>query len=139
MPFALKMTALYVAINAALMLLLAYNVVRTRYRTRTGLGDNGKPEMLQAIRAHANNTEYVPIALILLVMARILGGNIFLIHAIGGTLTVGRVLHAAAFARADFWAKNTVSFGRFWGMVFTIASILIGILGCLWLAFTAPD
>ena len=138
MPFVLKLTAFYVAINAGLMLLLAYNVVRMRYRTRTGLGDEGKPEMLQAIRAHANNTEYVPIALILLVVVRLLGGNIFWIHAIGATLTVGRALHAAAFLNGEFWAKNTVSFGRFWGMLLTVASILIGILGCLWLAIAAP-
>lgn len=138
MPLVLKVTAFYVAINAALMLLLGYHVVRTRRRTRTRLGDEGKPEMLQAIRAHGNAVEYIPIALILLIMARWLGAGLLIIHAIGATLTAGRLLHAAAFLRGDFWDRNTLPAGRYWGMVLTVTSITFGILACMWLAATAP-
>ena len=97
MPLVLKMTALYVVLNAAIMLALATNVIRMRYRTRTRFGDTGNPEMMRAVRAHGNNTEYVPIALILLVLAHNLGGSLLLIHAIGLPLTVGRVLHGLGF------------------------------------------
>src|ERR1700704_1755501 len=97
MPLVLKMTALYIVLNAAIMVALAANVIRMRYRTRTRSCDTGNPEMMHAVRAHGNNTEYVPIALILLFLARVLGGGLPLIHAIGLPLTVGRILHAAGF------------------------------------------
>src|SRR5436190_19911167 len=97
MPLVLKMTALYIVLNAAIMIALAANVISMRYRTRTRFGDTCNPEMLRAIRAHANNTEYVPIALILLLLSHNLGAGLPLIHAIGLSLTVGRLLHGIGF------------------------------------------
>src|SRR4030081_1488153 len=93
MPLVLKMMAIYIVLNAAIMVALAANVIRMRYRTRTRSGDSGNPEMMRAIRAHGNNTEYVPIALILLLLAHSLGGGLPLLHAIGLPLPVGRILH----------------------------------------------
>ncbi|MEA2825497.1 MAG: hypothetical protein QOF03_1979, partial [Alphaproteobacteria bacterium] len=46
MPLVLKMTALYIVLNAAIMLALAANVIRMRYRTRTRFGDSSNPEMM---------------------------------------------------------------------------------------------
>src|SRR5258708_28779345 len=97
MPLVLKMTALYIALNAAIMVALAANVIRMRYRTRTRFGDTGNPEMMRAVRAHGNNTEYVPIALILLLLAHNLGAGLPLIHAIGLPLTVGRIPQGVGF------------------------------------------
>ena len=58
--------ALYAAINGLVMLVLAVLVSRARQKTGTNIGDGGKPEMARPLRAHANNTEYTPMALILL-------------------------------------------------------------------------
>ena len=138
MPFVLKMTALYVVLNAAIMVALAANVIRTRYRTQTRFGDGGNPEMMRALRAHGNNTEYVPIALILLVLAHNLGASLLLIHAIGLPLTVGRALHGIGFVERSHETPTGHSTLRRWGMILTLLAILIGILGCLWLVATAP-
>src|SRR6266566_1287264 len=138
MPLVLKMTALYVVLNAAIMLALAMNVIRMRYLTQTRFGDAGNPEMQRAIRAHGNNTEYVPIALILLVLAHNLGASLLLIHAIGLTLTVGRMLHAIGFVERSHETPTGHSTLRRWGMILTLLAIVIGILGCLWLLATAP-
>ena len=138
MPLVLKMTALYVVLNAGLMLALALNVIRMRYLTRTRFGDAGNPDMQRAIRAHANNTEYVPIALILLVLAHELGAGLLLIHAIGLTLTVGRMLHGIGFVERSHETPTGHSTLRRWGMILTLLAIVIGILGCLWLLATAP-
>ena len=85
----------YAALNALIMLVLSMRVVRARFKTNTAYGDGAKPEMAAPLRAHANNAEYVPVALILLwAIASPLGRSIWLIHGMGVTLTIGRILHA---------------------------------------------
>ncbi len=138
MPLVLKMTALYIVLNAVIMIALAANVIRMRYRTRTRFGDSSNPEMLRAIRAHGNNTEYVPIALILLLLVHSLGGGLPLIHAIGLSLTVGRMLHAAGFLLRGQETPTGHSYLRMVGMILTFFAILVGILGCLQLIVAAP-
>jgi uncharacterized membrane protein YecN with MAPEG domain len=138
MPFVLKVTALYVVLNAAIMLALALNVIRMRYRTKTRFGDAENPDMMRAIRAHANNCEYVPVALILLILAHRLGGTILLLHGIGLPLTVGRILHALGFLEPRHETPTGHSFLRRWGMVLTLLAIVIGIIESLWLVATAP-
>ena len=138
MPLVLKMTALYIALNAAIMVALAANVIRMRYLTRTRSGDAGNPGMMRAVRAHGNNTEYVPIALILLLLTHNLGGGLPLIHAIGLPLTVGRVLHATGFLAHRHETPTGHSQLRLAGMILTFCAILVGILGCLRLVAAAP-
>ncbi len=139
MPLVLKMTALYIVLNAVIMIALAANVIRMRYRTRTRFGDSSNPEMLRAIRAHGNNTEYVPIALILLLLAHSLGGGLPLIHAIGLSLTVGRILHGIGFLARAHETPTGHSYLRMVGMILTFFAILVGILGSLQLVVTAPN
>jgi uncharacterized membrane protein YecN with MAPEG domain len=138
MPLVLKMTALYIVLNAAIMVALAANVIRMRYRTRTRFGDSGNLQMMRAVRAHGNNTEYVPIALILLLLAHHLGGGLPLIHAIGLPLTVGRILHGLGFLLRGQETPTSHSYLRMAGMIMTFFAILIGILGCLRLVAAAP-
>src|SRR5258705_3971017 len=123
MPLVLKMTALYIVLNAAIMVALAANVIRMRYRTRTRPGDTASPEMMGAIRAHGNNTEYVPIALILLLLAHGLGGGLLLIHSIGLPLTAGRVLHATGFLIRGQKTATGHSYPRMAGMILTFFAI----------------
>ena len=58
--------ALYAAINALIMLVLGVLVVRARVATQTDIGDGGKPAMAGPLRAHGNNAEWVPMAMILM-------------------------------------------------------------------------
>ena len=139
MPLVLKMTALYIVLNAAIMVAFAANVIRMRYHTRTRFGDSNNPEMMRAIRAHGNNTEYVPIALILFFLAQHLGASLLLIHAIGLPLTVGRVLHGLGFLLRGQETPTGHSHLRLAGMILTFFAILVGILGCLRLVVTAPN
>lgn len=129
MPASLKITALYAAPNALLMLALGLNVVRNRFGTRTPILDGGNVRMIRAIRAHGNNTEYVPTVLILLGLVEWLGGAALLIHAIGIALTSGRVLHAAALLRST--GPGTL---RAAGMLLTWGAMLAGAVASLLLA-----
>jgi uncharacterized membrane protein YecN with MAPEG domain len=115
--------ALYAAINALIMLVLGILVVRARVKTQTEIGDGGNPVMMAAVRAHANNAEYVPLALLLMLILIPLRANAIVIHAVGATLTIGRILHAIGLSRS---------------MVLTWLSYLIAIFAILWLTSQLP-
>ena len=128
MPF--QMVAFYAAINALLMLVLGMLVVRARVSTRTEIGDGADPGLLGPLRAHGNNTEYVPMAVLLMMILYALGASVGVIHAVGATLTVGRILHAIGISR-----NVGASAPRLVGMVLTWLSYIIAIVVTLWLAF----
>jgi uncharacterized protein len=121
----------YTALNALIMLLLSILVVRARVVTQTLIGDDGKPSMAAPLRAHANNTEYVPMALLLMWgLASPIGGSTWLIHGVGVPLTLGRLLHAIGLSRST----GTSTF-RFLGMVLTWIAYIVGIVGLFWCVF----
>ena len=88
--------ALYVGLNLFLTLVLAINVVRHRFK-----GESGDPVALEkAVRAHGNNTEYVPIILVGLGVMAMMGASAQTISILGGTLFVARVFHAYGIQQA---------------------------------------
>jgi uncharacterized membrane protein YecN with MAPEG domain len=125
----LQMVAFYAAINALIMIVLGMLVVRARVRTRTEIGDGGDPALLGPLRAHANNTEYVPLAIVLMMLLYALGASVIVIHVVGVTLTLGRLLHAFGLTR-----NVGTSAGRLTGMVLTWLAYIIAIVVTLWLA-----
>jgi len=121
----------YAALNALIMLVLSILVVRARVATQTEIGDGGKPTMAGPLRAHANNAEYVPMALLLMWgLATPLGSSIWLIHGVGAPLTLGRILHAIGLTRS-----TGVSTLRFLGMILTWIAYIVGIAGLFWGVF----
>jgi uncharacterized membrane protein YecN with MAPEG domain len=125
--------ALYAAVNALIMLVLGILVVRARVKTHTEIGDGADPAMMAAIRAHANNTEYVPLALLLMLILIPLRASAMVIHVVGATLTMGRILHAVGLSRSA-----GTSLPRLLGIVLTWLSYLIAIAAILWLTSQLP-
>jgi len=125
----------YAAVNALIMLVLGMLVVRARVVTKTDIGDGGIPAMAGPLRAHANNTEYVPMALLLMwALCSPLGGSIWLIHGVGAPLTIGRILHGIGLS------QSTGPGGlRFIGILLTWIAYIVGIVGVLWLVFFAQS
>lgn len=91
---ALGAAALWTGLNLALMLLLGLNVTRLRLKLNVGVGSGGNAELERAVRAHGNNTEYVPGLLLGLALLALLGTSVTQIHIIGGVLFLARLLHA---------------------------------------------
>jgi uncharacterized protein len=121
----------YAALNALIMLVLSILVVRARVVTQTEIGDGGKPTMAGPLRAHANNAEYVPMALVLMWgLATPLGATIWLIHGVGVPLTLGRILHAIGLTRST--GTSTL---RFLGMILTWIAYIVGIVGLFYGVF----
>ncbi len=98
---AVPTTALYAALNAFLTVGLGLNVSRVRVQHKVFRGDGGVPEIVSAVRAHGNNAEHVPLALLLLLIAELCGGSSTVLHIFGGALLVARVLHAYGIMKAS--------------------------------------
>ncbi len=113
--------ALYTVFNTSLLLLLSLLTVRARVSTSVMLGDGGQTKMQQAMRAHGNASEYIPIGLIMLLALINIGAPTWVLHIQAGTLTLGRVLHALG-----LHAAPGPSTGRLLGMTLTWASMLFG-------------
>lgn len=90
-------SSIYVGLMALLLVALSLRVIRLRYRHKVEIGDGGVPELQRAIRAHANFIEYVPIALLLILMADLVGHEKWLVHLLGIALLIGRLAHAYGF------------------------------------------
>lgn len=128
----LAITPLYAGILALLYLFLAASVIRHRRRHGISVGDGGDVTFMRRMRAHGNFAEYVPIALILMAFAELLGTGALVLHAIGSSLLVGRLSHGWCFL---FTTRNLGA--RVAGMVLTFASIAMGAVVCLWVSLIA--
>jgi len=116
-------TPLYAGLLAILFLVLSIRVVQLR-GTGISLGDGGNPAMLRRIRGHANFAEYVPLILLMMAMLELSKFSIYLLHAMGITLFVARLLHAYALSFTEKF-----KFGRFWGTLLTyIVMVVAGVL-----------
>ena len=101
---------LYAALLGLLLIVLSVNVVRARRRYRVSLGVGTEEGMQQAVRVQANFSEYVPLAVILLILAELSGLPDAAVHAAGILLVTSRVLHAWGLAHS-----SGRTFGRFYG------------------------
>jgi hypothetical protein len=101
---------LYAGVLGLLLVALSAQVVLARRRFRVGLGTGTEEGMQQAVRVQANFVEYVPLAVLLLVLAEVTGLPGPAVHAAGLLLVASRVLHAVGLSRSP-----GRSFGRFYG------------------------
>ena len=73
--------------------ILTLNIARLRGKKRINLGDGGDPEMLAAVRAHANLIEFAPLCLLLIYFASDFYG-FRTVATLSVILLVSRALHA---------------------------------------------
>ncbi|MCK0538387.1 MAPEG family protein [Alcanivorax quisquiliarum] len=125
----LTVTALYTGLFLILLLALAASVVRRRLRGQVSLGDGGDAALRQAIRAHGNAAEYVPIVLISLSVLENMGTSAVLLHLYGGVFFLGRLLHAWGLAQ-----PQGVSNARKGGILLTWLVMLAMAVQLIWKA-----
>jgi len=106
--------ALWTGLNLLLLLVLSLLVVRQRRRHKVALGDEGIPELAQAIRAFGNATEYVPAAMVGIAVLAMVNAPPLAVHLTGFLLFVGRVTHAIGLSRS-----GGTSFARAIGITMT--------------------
>lgn len=130
----MRITGIYAALCALLIIILAVRVMLRRREKRIGIEDGGDHELRKRIRVHANAVEYVPIALILLLVVELNQTQPMLIHAFGIALIVGRVLHAFGLSKT-----SKVSFGRAVGMLLSLLTIVGMAVFLLWQSLVAAS
>ena len=128
---ALDAAGLYIGLNLLILLGLGFLVSLGRRDSAVSLGDGGKPALACRVRAHGNAAEWIPGALIGLVVLALMGASAFLIHALGLIFTLGRGVHAYAMCTG---AKPGPA--RFFGSIITYATYLVLAIAVIYFAVT---
>ena len=118
---AVQAASLWSGLLILLLIGLSGVVVRRRRRHLIAFGDAGNEQMTTAARAFGNAAEYIPAGLIALVLLALLGAPVHLIHAVGATLLLGRIVHALGLL-----FQKGPSLGRVLGMALTWIALLVG-------------
>jgi uncharacterized membrane protein YecN with MAPEG domain len=123
----MPVTLHYAGALAIVFLVLTARVMQGRMgKAGPSLGDGGDLGMLRRIRGHANFAEYVPLILVMMGLLEADGSPAWVLHGLGGTLVVARVLHGYAFAFTLHWVV-----GRTAGIMLTLLTLCTASLLCL--------
>lgn len=125
----MAIATLYVGLFGLLMLALKFRVGQKRTQEKVGFGDGGNEAMQRAIRVQGNAVEDVPLVVLGLVVLGAMAAPGWLIHVLGATFFVGRVLHAVGLG-----GSSGGSFGRAAGTLLTALMQLATAGACIWFA-----
>jgi uncharacterized membrane protein YecN with MAPEG domain len=89
----LTITTLYSIPLVLTWLILWMGVTRSRAGYQVSIGDAGNPHLLLQIRRHGNFIEWVPLVLVLMLLAEAQGTSGLWLHAAGALLLIGRWVH----------------------------------------------
>jgi uncharacterized membrane protein YecN with MAPEG domain len=101
-------TALYAGILGLMALYLGSIPGRMRGRLKISVGDGGYPDMVLAMRRHANFVEWVPLALILIALLEINGAPKMAIHGFGASLVAFRICHAIGLQKENIGVPTRI-------------------------------
>ena len=110
-----------------MIVIFAVRVSLRRRAIKVGIGNGGDAVLAQRIRVHANAAEYLPLALILLLILELNQTQPILLHVFGCVLIIGRILHA--------WGLSSspgLTPGRAIGMALTWLTIAVMALLLIW-------
>ncbi|MFO1149653.1 MAG: MAPEG family protein [Alsobacter sp.] len=118
---------LYAALNVLILFWLTIATGAARRRAGVLIGDGGHPELIRVMRGHANAIETMPMMFVMLIVAAAMGTPGFVLHALGLTFTLGRLLHAMHFVNPDApgWQRGV---GFTLGFL-AMALLALGLLG----------
>jgi len=120
----LPVTAVFACILTLLILMLAYRVVIYRRRYRVGYGEGNKEHLKQAISAHSNAVENIPLAILLMALLEYIEVPVILLAILATLFVMARFVHAYGLSHSI-----GVSFGRTYGTM--LSWFLIGLMAIL--------
>ncbi|CAA2159365.1 Inner membrane protein YecN [Methylobacterium brachiatum] len=122
-------TAVYAALLALVYLGLSGWVMGSRVSGNVLFGDGGDESMLKRVRSHANFSEYVPLALILVGLLEAGGGSHGFVQGLLIALLVGRILHPIGMFAAPNSPRQFACRGG--GILLTLAVLAIAAIALL--------
>ncbi len=120
-------TALYAIVFVALMIALSTHVTMLRASTGISINDGGNREMALRMRRHGNFVENVPMIVLLMLLAELLGSGALWLHVAGLLLLTGRVMHAVGLQQ-----DNAKTLLRILGGMLTKLAALVAAVAILW-------
>ncbi len=116
----------YIAFHCLFLIFLALRVIRIRRKKLIGVGTGKDSELALASGVFDNYAEFTPFAFVLGFAMGAINFSPWMIHLTMATFTLGRILHFLGYSKSGGF-----SFGRFWGMILTFLSLIIGSLAIL--------
>lgn len=111
---------------------LAFRVIANRRRHRVLFGDGGVQQMTVATRAFGNAAEYIPVGIGALILLALTGQPLWAIHAVGGVLFAGRLIHGVGLSYG-----NGPGPSRMIGMTLTVLALTAAALALIVSPFLA--
>lgn len=124
----LEAAALWVGLNALLLIFLSARVGANRIKHKVNLGDGGNDAMARAIRTQGNYIEYAPAAIGGLVLLALLDAPVKAIHILGGIFFFARVSHLLGLGMGVWPMGRTV------GTALTMLTLSVTGLWLIWKA-----
>lgn len=90
-------TTISASVLSLFFVIISLNVVKLRVKYKVSMGTNGHEDLKRTIRAHGNFSEYVPVALVLMLCSEANHANWKILSILAALLILGRVFHAYAF------------------------------------------
>lgn len=127
----LPITALYAALLTVIAIVLTQHVGQTRLASGVSLNHADNPALAAAIRRHANFTEHVPLAILLMIIIELNLAPSWVLHTMGVLLVASRLVHPFGI---DFDVMR--SKWRLLGALGTLAATLLGVITIVWQLLT---
>ncbi|MDZ7824452.1 MAG: MAPEG family protein [Ahrensia sp.] len=123
---AVSAVGIYSALCYLILFWLSLATGKLRGKYKISIGDGGNQHLVRIMRGHANATENMPIFLITLLIAALMGMPLMVVHIFGIVFVIARALHAHYFIQEQASMKfRMVGFG-----LSTLAQIVL-VLGLL--------
>ena len=123
----LQAVALWAGLNLGWTLLLALNVTRHRMKEGVSTGSGSSQALDRAMRAHGNNIEYVPGAILGILILAALGYSPLVINLLGASLLVARFCHAHGIQQLEVDLPKTRVLGNVltWALYLIVVCLLV--------------
>ena len=115
---AFRAVALWTGLSLLFILVLSMRISAGRRKLKVSVGDGGHAALTATTRAFGNAIEYIPVALVALAVVAVFY-SAPIVHVLGGSFLLGRVLHAWGMAQEKQPAP-----GRMFGMILTYLPFL---------------
>lgn len=123
----MAITGIYAALCVLLLLILSARISLRRNTEKIGIGTGKDEVMARRIRVQGNFVEYVPMALLLLLVLEANQTAPWLLHTFGIALVLARIAHAIGLS-----GSAGTSSGRFLGTMVTWLLMLAMAVLLLW-------